>query len=66
MLSSVLKQLHGLSDTFKKTHISGYRHGDSKPANILWFRDGEGFGTLKMGDWGDAKITKHANGEGQF
>ncbi|KAI4671387.1 uncharacterized protein J4E88_009052 [Alternaria novae-zelandiae] len=35
-----------------------YRHGDLKPGNILWFRENNGYGTLKIGDWGEAKSHK--------
>lgn len=39
---------------------ASYRHGDLKPANILWFKPKEGdmknvIGTLKICDWGEAK-----------
>lgn len=40
-------------------HTKTYgRHGDIKPENILWFRDGGAFGTLKICDFGEAKGHK--------
>jgi serine/threonine protein kinase len=60
----VIRQLYGLAQALSKAHYledeGSYRHGDLKPANILWFRRGDTeFGTLKIGDWGEAK--EHAN-----
>lgn len=56
----VIQQLHGLAEALSAAHNltnnASYRHGDLKPANILWFRDTEGYGTLKIGDWGEAKL----------
>jgi len=57
------EQLYGLAKALSRAHNLGddasYRHGDLKPGNILWFRgsaqSGGGYGTLKMGDWGEAK-----------
>lgn len=55
----VVEQLHGLAQALDAAHyldrVQSYRHGDLKPANILWFLDGSGYGTLKIGDWGEAK-----------
>ncbi|KAH8719330.1 hypothetical protein GQ44DRAFT_659386, partial [Phaeosphaeriaceae sp. PMI808] len=61
----VIEQLHGLAQALSAAHYlqeedghyygASYRHGDLKPANILWFWDGSSFGTLKIGDWGEAK-----------
>jgi serine/threonine protein kinase len=51
----VVKQLHGLAEALAAAHEILYRHGDLKPANILWFRGGDGHGILKIGDWGEAK-----------
>lgn len=62
-VKAVVRQLRGLADALKAAHYpegdevywgESYRHGDLKPANILWFRDGDP-GTLKIGDWGEAK-----------
>jgi serine/threonine protein kinase len=60
-LQAVLKELLGLASVLAAAHYmegnSSYRHGDLKPANILWFPGGRGkIGTLKIGDWGEAKI----------
>lgn len=58
-----ITQLHGLAQALAAAHYledgMSYRHGDLKPANILWFHDGSEYGTLKIGDWGEAKIHKH-------
>jgi serine/threonine protein kinase len=56
----VVRQLYGLAQALSKAHYlegeGSYRHGDLKPANILWFKQGDTeFGTLKIGDWGEAK-----------
>jgi serine/threonine protein kinase len=56
----VIRQLHGLAQALSRAHYldsgGSYRHGDLKPDNILWFRKGDTeFGTLKIGDWGEAK-----------
>ncbi|KAF2132922.1 HET-domain-containing protein [Dothidotthia symphoricarpi CBS 119687] len=65
LIEAVVKQLLGLADALSAAHYleedgkltgGGYRHGDLKPANILWFRDSNGIGRLKIGDWGEAKI----------
>lgn len=59
----IIRQLRGLAQALSAAHNFksaqgdsdvSYRHGDLKPANILWFRDDE-LGTLKIGDWGEAK-----------
>jgi serine/threonine protein kinase len=58
----VVKQFHGLAQALKSAHYlaggASYRHGDLKPANILWFREPGGYGQLKIGDWGEAKSHK--------
>ncbi|KAI4931356.1 hypothetical protein J4E85_003948 [Alternaria conjuncta] len=55
----VIRQLCGLAKALAAAHYMpdkvSYRHGDLKPGNILWFRDNDGYGTLKIGDWGEAK-----------
>lgn len=62
-LKAVVKELLGLAQAFCAAHFltsggvysgASYRHGDLKPANILWFQGGE-FGKLKICDWGEAK-----------
>jgi serine/threonine protein kinase len=60
-MQAVASELLGLASVLAAAHYmvhnSSYRHGDLKPANILWFRGGGGaIGTLKIGDWGEAKI----------
>jgi serine/threonine protein kinase len=65
LIKWVIQQLYGLAQALSKAHYldeeGSYRHGDLKPANILWFKQGETeFGTLKIGDWGEAK--EHYNG----
>jgi serine/threonine protein kinase len=66
---AVAQQILGLAEAFNAAHnlMSGnvrtgasYRHGDLKPANILWFKPKGGetkdvIGTLKICDWGEAK-----------
>ncbi|KAJ4348747.1 uncharacterized protein N0V89_010125 [Didymosphaeria variabile] len=69
-VQSVIRQLLGLAEAFNAAHNlksggvttgASYRHGDLKPANILWFkpkpRDNHNYviGTLKICDWGEAK-----------
>ncbi|KAF2653766.1 hypothetical protein K491DRAFT_602167 [Lophiostoma macrostomum CBS 122681] len=62
LVKAVLGQLRGLARALNAAHyptnVGGgvCRHGDLKPANILWFRGGGEIGTLKIGDWGEAKI----------
>jgi serine/threonine protein kinase len=55
-------QLYGLAQALDAAHNMkngvSYRHGDLKPANILWFPGTDGYGTLKIGDWGEAKSHK--------
>lgn len=61
---ALIEQLRGLADALCAVHSlrsysvdtdANYRHGDLKPANILWFGSGIKMGTLKIGDWGEAK-----------
>ncbi|USP77895.1 HET-domain-containing protein [Curvularia clavata] len=63
----IMKQLYGLCQALAAAHYlrdedgvyrgASYRHGDLKPENILWFPwEGEDWGTLKICDWGEAKI----------
>ncbi|KAI4710301.1 hypothetical protein J4E89_004754 [Alternaria sp. Ai002NY15] len=58
----VIDQLCGLAKALSAAHYmpdnASYRHGDLKPGNILWFRGSGGYGTLKIGDWGEAKSHK--------
>ncbi|KAI9150887.1 Serine/threonine-protein kinase Nek1 [Paramyrothecium foliicola] len=51
----ILEQFQGLSNAILHLHEMGYRHGDVKPNNILWFKDETGVGTLKLGDLGLAR-----------
>lgn len=60
LLKAAIAQLSGLAEALRAAHFmnntgASYRHGDLKPANILWFRDGTAIGKLKIGDWGEAK-----------
>jgi serine/threonine protein kinase len=59
-------QLHGLSEALcaahypdsKKKQKHMIRHGDLKPDNILRFKGKGLIGTLKIGDWGLARLKK--------
>lgn len=64
LTKAVVEQLLGLAKALNAAHnlspTTSYRHGDLKPANILWFctndcADDE-IGTLKICDWGEAKV----------
>jgi serine/threonine protein kinase len=59
LMKWVINQLHGLAQALAAAHYMknnvSYRHGDLKPDNILWFGDSSDYGTLKIGDWGEAK-----------
>ncbi|KAF1829730.1 kinase-like protein, partial [Decorospora gaudefroyi] len=58
VLRAVIRQVRGLSDALHAVHYlrsNGCRHGDLKPANILWFGSGDEIGTLKIGDFGETK-----------
>lgn len=65
LVKAVVTQLLGLAQALSAAHYltdggaysgASYRHGDLKPANILWFRDGsDQIGKLKICDWGEAK-----------
>ncbi|SPQ24631.1 1c852c8e-3c27-4064-b4f6-a4ad5c015261 [Thermothielavioides terrestris] len=62
LVKATIKQLLGLASALCAAHYPQhgptFRHGDLKPANILWFKDGDssdGIGTLKIADWGLAK-----------
>ncbi|OAL53853.1 hypothetical protein IQ07DRAFT_596836 [Pyrenochaeta sp. DS3sAY3a] len=63
MIKHVIKQILGLATALTAAHNpelpdskqASYRHGDLKPENILVFNDGGPFGTLKIGDWGEAR-----------
>ncbi|KAK3901384.1 kinase-like domain-containing protein [Staphylotrichum tortipilum] len=61
LVEAVVTQLRELAEALCEVHYPGegpaVRHGDLKPANILWFRgkgNGDKVGTLKIGDWGFA------------
>lgn len=60
LAKATLGQLLGLAEALSAAHYPEdggvCRHGDLKPANILWFREGGEIGTLKIGDWGEAKV----------
>jgi serine/threonine protein kinase len=63
LVREAITQLHGLATALSAAHYlasdrahgRSYRHGDLKPANILRFDSGTVIGTLKIGDWGEAK-----------
>ena len=61
LVKDVVKQICGLASALQAAHNlnnteASYRHGDLKPENILIFKTGdEMLGTLKIGDWGEAK-----------
>ncbi|KAI1778972.1 heterokaryon incompatibility protein [Hypoxylon cercidicola] len=47
----LLGQLEGICDAVKELHDNNTRHGDLKPQNILWFKDGN-HGDLQIADLG--------------
>lgn len=61
LVKDTVKQILGLASALRAAHNlniteASYRHGDLKPENILIFKTGEEtLGTLKIGDWGEAK-----------
>lgn len=61
LVKDTIKQILGLASALQAAHNlnkteASYRHGDLKPENILIFKTGEEtLGTLKIGDWGEAK-----------
>jgi serine/threonine protein kinase len=60
LVKDTLKQILGLAKALEAAHNlnktgASYRHGDLKPENILVFRGNGSIGTLKIGDWGEAK-----------
>lgn len=65
LVKATLEQILGLAEAINTAHYPesfsnlNFRHGDLKPENILWFKDDDssgGIGTLKIGDWGLAKL----------
>jgi serine/threonine protein kinase len=66
LIRSVVQQLRGLAQALNAIHYfrgpdgetteASFIHGDIKPKNILWFRDGGEIGTLKLADWGEATV----------
>jgi serine/threonine protein kinase len=68
LVKDAIKQILGLASALQAAHNlnnteASYRHGDLKPENILIFKTGEEtLGTLKIGDWGEAKY----HGKDQF
>jgi serine/threonine protein kinase len=63
LVKLVVEQLLGLATALSAAHNlqspgssgASYRHGDLKPENILVFPNDNPVGTLKIGDWGEAK-----------
>ncbi|CAN9210055.1 unnamed protein product [Alternaria alternata] len=60
LVKDVIKQVLGLAKALDAAHNlnatgASYRHGDLKPENILVFNKGGLIGTLKIGDWGEAR-----------
>jgi serine/threonine protein kinase len=60
LVKDVINQVWGLARALEAAHYLGstdssYRHGDLKPENILRFSSASSIGTLKIGDWGEAK-----------
>ena len=55
-LAQALKAIHYFKGSNLTTTEASLIHGDIKPKNILWFRDGGEIGTLKLGDWGEARL----------
>ncbi|KAF5511305.1 Calcium/calmodulin-dependent protein kinase [Colletotrichum siamense] len=54
-----LQQMLGISGALRKLHDMNCRHGDLKPANILYFKHG-GLGNLVIADVGVSKVHKYA------
>ncbi|KAL1799029.1 hypothetical protein ACET3X_003066 [Alternaria dauci] len=60
LVKDVIRQVMGLAKALDAAHNlnatgASYRHGDLKPENILVFNKGGLIGTLKIGDWGEAR-----------
>ncbi|CAN9349867.1 unnamed protein product [Alternaria alternata] len=59
LVKDAMSQILGLARALEAAHKvrngTSYRHGDLKPENILCFNNGHTIGTLKIGDWGEAK-----------
>ncbi|KAG4260105.1 serine/threonine protein kinase [Fusarium proliferatum] len=51
-LEWIISQFTGLCSVLNDLHKINCRHGDLKPDNILWYRDKDGLGTLKIADLG--------------
>ena len=61
LVKDVVEQILGLATALQAAHNlnkteASYRHGDLKPENILCFNGDGQIGTLKIGDWGEAKF----------
>ncbi|KAF2828919.1 hypothetical protein CC86DRAFT_347492 [Ophiobolus disseminans] len=66
LIRAVIQQLHGLAQALSAIHYfkgpsgegseESFIHGDIKPKNILWIKDGGEIGTLKLADWGEARM----------
>ncbi|KPM37809.1 hypothetical protein AK830_g8766 [Neonectria ditissima] len=51
-LKWVISQFSGICSALKELHQDNCRHGDLKPDNILWFKEGIHDGSLKIADLG--------------
>ncbi|RSL47214.1 hypothetical protein CEP51_015806 [Fusarium floridanum] len=58
-LKWILSQFTGICCALKELHTINCRHGDLKPDNILWFKDDNDRGTLKIADLGLAAFHKN-------
>lgn len=57
----ILGQFTGICRALRDLHKINCRHGDLKPDNILWFKDGKGKEELQIADLGLAAFHKDKN-----
>ncbi|EWG56035.1 serine/threonine protein kinase [Fusarium verticillioides 7600] len=62
-LKWIISQFTGLCSVLNDLHKINCRHGDLKPDNILWYRDKDGLGTLKIADLGLAAFHIKTTGD---